>query len=184
MWRLLKFVPINNSMGEILVAMFVVEDKSLFQASLSIGLPIQVYVRHLGWEAVYIKALTLTRVMQLKFCTVLLKCQGLMLFKCSIWWFNWVMLRCLLLHINANETLIVDRKFSSAKYALTYCAAIEKVCKAEQLYSAGVGILYCLNGGNIHYTLRKCELGVFFFSYMFSNCLLRGLIRQNFCVFR
>lgn len=47
-------------MGEILVAMFVVEDKSLFQASLSIGLPIQVYVRHLGWEAVYIKALTLT----------------------------------------------------------------------------------------------------------------------------
>lgn len=126
MWRLIKYVPINNSMGEILVAMFAVDDKSWFQASFSIGLLIQVYVRHLGWEAEYIKALTVTRVMQLKSCTVLLKCQGLMLFKCSIWWFNCVMLHCLLLHINANEILIVDRKFSSAKYTLTYCAAIVK----------------------------------------------------------
>lgn len=132
MWTLIKFVLINNSMGEILVAMFAVVDKFSFQASFSIGLLKQIYVRHLGWEAVYIKALTLTRVMQLKSCTVLLKCQGLMLFKCSIWWFNWVMLRCLLLHINANKTLIVDRKFSSAKYTLTYHAAIEKpVCKTE-----------------------------------------------------
>lgn len=75
-------------MGETLVVMFAVVDKSWFQASFSIGLLKQIYVRHLGWEAVYIKALTLTRVMQLKSCTVLLKCQGLMLFKCSIWWFN------------------------------------------------------------------------------------------------
>lgn len=75
-------------MGEILVVMFAIVDKAWFQASFSIGLLKQIYVRHLGWEAIYIKALTLTRVMQLKSCTVLLKCQGLMLFKCSIWWFN------------------------------------------------------------------------------------------------
>jgi len=63
------------------------------------------------------------------------------------------MLRCLLLHINANETLIVDRKFSSAKYTLTYHAARRREWKAEYSYPAGVGILYCLNGGNFHYTL-------------------------------
>lgn len=92
------------------------------------------------------------------------------------------MLRCLLLHINANETLIVDRKFSSAKYALTYCAAIEKVCKTEQLYSAGVGILYCLNGGNIHYTLRKCELGFFFLVYVFKLPLERTDKTEFLCL--
>lgn len=62
-------------MGEIL-AMFAVVDKSWFQASFSIGLLKQIYVRHLRWEAVYIKALTLTRVMQLKSCTVLFKMSG------------------------------------------------------------------------------------------------------------